>query len=380
MKKLMEERAKHQADMKALLSKAKEEERAMSEEELQKFEELEGKIANIDATLTAMEKERAIEPPKADDEEKKEDETKEEERAFADFILGKASELRAGEVNLDMGNNGAVIPATIADRIIKAVKDRCPIFAKATIYNVKGTLKIPVWGDTEDGHNIAVGYQKEFTEITADSGKFTTVDLGGYLAGALTLIGKSVENNGTFSVVDFVVNQMAEDIAAFIEKELLTGTGENAAEGALNTKNVMTAAAQSVITADELIDLQAKVKQAFQKDACWTMHPETFAIVKKLKDGENRYLLQNDISGEFPYTLLGKPVYVSDNMPKMTAGAKAILYGDYSGLSVNLRENISVEVLREKYATMHAVGVNAWFEFDAKVTEEQKLACLKMAG
>ena len=380
MKKIMEERAKHQADMKALLSKVKEEERAMSEEELQKFEELENKIANIDATLKAMEKERAIEPPKPEGEDGEKNKAEEEERAFADFILGKVSEMRAGESNLDMGNNGAIIPTTIADKIIKAVKDRCPIFAKATIYNVKGTLKIPAWGDTEDGHNIAVGYQKEFTEITADSGKFTTVDLGGYLAGALTLIGNSVDNNGTFSVVDFVVNQMAEDIATFIEKELLTGTGENAAEGALNTKNVMTAAAQGVITADELIDLQAKVKQTFQKDACWTMHPETFAIIKKLKDGENRYLLQNDISGEFPYSLLGKPVYVSDNMPKLTAGAKAILYGDYSGLSVNLRENISVEVLREKYATMHAVGVNAWFEFDAKVTEEQKLACLKMAG
>ena len=62
----------------------------------------------------------------------------------------------------------------------------------------------------------------------------------------------------------------------------------------------------------------------------------------------------------------------------MAAGAKAILYGDYSGLSVNMRENISIEVLREKYATQHAIGVNAWFEFDSKVTDSQKLAVLTM--
>ena len=65
-------------------------------------------------------------------------------------------------------------------------------------------------------------------------------------------------------------------------------------------------------------------------------------------------------------------------MPAIAASAKAILYGDCSGLSVNMRENISIEVLREKYATQHAIGVVAWFEFDSKVTDNQKLAALVM--
>ena len=51
-------------------------------------------------------------------------------------------------------------------------------------------------------------------------------------------------------------------------------------------------------------------------------------------------------------------------------------YGDCSGLSVNFRENISIEVLREKYATQHAIGVVSWFEFDSRVTDSQKLAVL----
>ena len=106
------------------------------------------------------------------------------------------------------------------------------------------------------------------------------------------------------------------------------------------------------------------------------MHPSTFTAIKKLKDGNNRYLLQDDVTGEFPYRLLGKPVYLSDNMPVIAASAKSILYGDYSGLSVNMRENISIEVLREKYATQHAIGVVSWFEFDSKVTDHQKLAVL----
>ena len=36
----------------------------------------------------------------------------------------------------------------------------------------------------------------------------------------------------------------------------------------------------------------------------------------------------------------------------------------------------SVEVLRELYATKHVIGVVSWFEFDSKVTDNQKLAVL----
>ncbi|MCI6580541.1 MAG: phage major capsid protein, partial [Oscillospiraceae bacterium] len=134
----------------------------------------------------------------------------------------------------------------------------------------------------------------------------------------------------------------------------------------------------TAVTSDELITLQAQIKQAYQANACWTMNTATFTAIKKLKDSDGKYLLQNDLSEGFPYRLLGKPVYISDNMPAMAAGAKAILYGDYSGLSVNMRENISIEVLREKYATQHAIGVNALFEFDSKVADSQKLAVLTM--
>ena len=169
---------------------------------------------------------------------------------------------------------------------------------------------------------------------------------------------------------------MAEEIATWIEGQLLTGTGSSAAQGAVNTTTTLTTAAASAITADELIDLQSKVKQAYQANACWIMAPSTFALVKKLKDGSNRYLLQDDVTTEFPYRLLGKPVFLSDNMPAVSAGAKTVLYGDCSGLSVNFRENISIEVLREKYATQHAIGVVSWFEFDSRVTDNQKLAVL----
>ena len=106
------------------------------------------------------------------------------------------------------------------------------------------------------------------------------------------------------------------------------------------------------------------------------MSSAVFLAVKKLKDANNRYLLQDNITGEFPYMLLGKPVFLSDNMPAIAAGNKTIVYGDLSGLSVNFRESIQIQILKEKYADLHALGVISWFEFDSKVTDNQRFAVL----
>lgn len=301
-----------------------------------------------------------------------------EEAEFRSFVLGRA----ATPQNWSVGNNGAIIPTSIARRVIEKVVEICPILQGADVYYVNGNLQIPVYGKAKDSesndHDITVGYATEFQELTADAGAFTSINLGGYLIGALTLVGRSLQNNATFDVVSFVINKMAEKIAVFVEKELLVGT-EGKCTGALSTSNTVKAGSTSAISTDSLIDLQTAIPQAYQANACFTMNPKTWAMVKKLKYNDGRYVVSEDFTQGFPYRLLGKPVYLSDNMPTVASAAKAVLYGDYNGLAVNIHENVSVEVLNEKYATQHAVGVVAWMEMDSKVQDAQKLATLVMS-
>ena len=108
------------------------------------------------------------------------------------------------------------------------------------------------------------------------------------------------------------------------------------------------------------------------------MSPKTRTAIRKLKDSNGRYLLQDDVTAPFGKSLLGKPVYVSDNMPDIAAGKRAIYYGDMSGLAVKISEDLEIQVLREKYATQHAIGVVGWMEIDSKVENAQKIAVLIM--
>lgn len=394
VKNLTELRAADLLEMQTLLDTSKNEVRALTDEENTRLDALEKEVQSIDRTLAAEKRAMKFFEPENDDnsvidpdpEEKEQRSIPEADRRTFMDTVNSLVEKREGEQNFTMGNNGAIIPQSIAHRIITEVKERCPILAGCTMYAVKGTLKIPVYGDkTVDGtaHNITVDYAEEFNELTADAGAFTSIDLKGYLVGVLTLIGKSVINNSEIDVFGFIISEISKRIALFVEKELLTGSGSSNdhCTGALSTTNTLNAESTNAVTADKLIELQAKVPTAYQSNACWTMAPSTFTMIKKLKDSTGQYLLQQsaNIVNGFPYMILGKPVYLSDNMPAIGSGNKAVLYGDYSGLSVNMRESIEMQALYEKYATQHAVGLVAWFEIDSKVTENDKLAALVMS-
>lgn len=379
-KKLLEKRAQDVAEMELLTNTAETEERAMTEEEQARFTELENEIRAIDATIEAGERARKLDVTEEEEraEESAEISTEEaEERAFADYLRGVVSEERAGDVNMTKGDNGAVIPASIANKIIEMVKDICPIYALAEHYNVKGTLSIPYYD--EETQKITVAYASEFTDLESTSGKFLNVTLQAYLAGALTKVSKSLINNSQFDIVSFVVRRMAEAISAFLEQELLIGNASNGAEGLHGIGAGMTkvAAATNAITADELIDTQEMVPDAYQRDCVWIMNKATRTAVRKLKDGQGNYLLEKDSTARWGYRLMGADVYVSDSMPTIAANKAVVYYGDFSGLALKLSEEMEIEVLRERYAAQHAVGVVAWIEFDAKIQNAQKIACLK---
>jgi HK97 family phage major capsid protein len=301
-----------------------------------------------------------------------------ETRAFENYLRGRVIHERAGE--LAPANNGAIIPKTIAKKIIEHVYEICPILAKADKYTIKGDLELPYYDNVTSGSGtpLTCTYQSEFVAMSSSTGNFTTISLGGFLAGALCKVSRSLINNVDFDIVGFVVKEMGVAIARFIEHELINGTSGKIT-GLSNSTNVKTAASATAITANELIELQAQVPDVYQANACWIMAPATRTAIRELKDNMQRYLLQDDISLPFGKSLLGKPVYISDNMPAIATGNMSVVYGDLSGLAVKFSEDINIQVLREKYADEHAVGVIGWVELDAKIADQQKIAVLKQA-
>lgn len=382
-KELREKRNELMDKYEEVLNTAKMETRELTEAEAEELAEIRDNVRKIVATLKADDdfkelEEMEVKEDQTPTEEEKTVEDKQkvieeqETRAFEAYIRGEINE-RGGELTPASTSAGAIIPTTIVNYIIKKVYDICPILDRSQKFNVKGTLEVPYY--PYDSNNITVAYKSEFSALTSSSGKFATVELKGFLAGALTKISRSLINNAQFDIVGFVVDEMAYQIARFIEGELLNGT-QDYVEGLSGLTNGITSASTSAISADEVIQLHDSIKDQFQNNAIWIMSPKTRTALRTLKSTTGYYLLNDDISSPFGSTLLGKPVYVSDNMPDIGAGKVAIFYGDMKGLATKFSEEINIEVLREKYADEHAIGVIGWLEFDAKVIDEQQIAKL----
>lgn len=369
LKALEERRVDLQAQMESILETAKAEKRALTSAEETTFTNCESEIQNIDETIEKENREMNTQEQRSEIEIR-------ESKQFCDYIRG-VLENRA-DANLTSGANGAIIPKTIAKKIITKAYDMSGILHHATRYNTKGDLSIPVYG-ADGSTDITMAYADEFTDLESKVGKFTSVNLGNYLAGALVKMSKSLIANTDIDLENKVVELVAETVARFMEKECLIGTSGKVA-GLSGVKLSVSSASATAITADELIKLKNKVKKAFRKNAKWIMSNDTLTAIELLKDGDDRFIFREDLSGEFDGYVLGYPVEVSDNMPEIATKADVIYFGDFSGLALKQREDaLELDVLREKFATQHAIGITAWVEFDAKVENEQKIAKLTMA-
>ena len=279
-------------------------------------------------------------------------------RSFEAFVRGE-------ERALTKADNGAIIPTTIANRIIEKVKELAPIYSMATIYNVGGKLSIPV-ASTRDA--ITASYQAaEFAEFVESTTGFTTIDLNGYVIGTITKVSKSLLNNAGFDITSYVVNKVAESIAEFLEKELIVG--KTKIKGLTTTTNTIANTSDGVLTAEDFVDAQCAIPQSSVAGAVFIINKKTLSLAKKLTLDNGEFILNRDFTNAYGMTILGNRVIVSDSVED-----GVVYYGNIAkGLAVKVAQNVELQTLTEKYATQHSIGYLASVEVDGAVVDPQHI-------
>ena len=98
---------------------------------------------------------------------------------------------------------------------------------------------------------------------------------------------------------------------------------------------------------DKLIDLIYAPKSQFRQNARFVMNRKTVSAVRKLKDGDDRYIWEpNDSGGS---TLLGYPITEIEDMPDIATDAAAIAFGDFAR-GYLIVDRAGVRVLRDPYS------------------------------
>lgn len=362
---LIEQRNNLLDEMDNLLNKAKEETRALTDEENNRFEAIKKEISKIDNTLKAEEEARSLE---------KKEEKKEEKRSaqdiFSDFIKG---ETRAtGEMTTT--SNGNIIPTELSNDIIKKVNELSGIFSKVRKINSTGKYQQIVEKD-----KITAGWTDELVEVTKTDGDYDIIEIGHYKLGALTKISLELMNQANFNITNEVIGQIAQSFAEKVEEAIIKGDGSKKPTGLATSGVSFELSSKTAITADELVDIYHSIKAPYIPGANWLMSRDTLAKIRKLKDNDGQYIFQADMTREYVGYILGKPVLISEFMDNLGDVSKVpVIFGDFEkAYAANVNPQQTIQILNEVYATQGAKGVLGFLFLDGKPVNAECYAVVK---
>ncbi len=203
----------------------------------------------------------------------------------------------------------------------------------------------------------STGMQMQFptADATAETGELvgqnTAVTLGETTFGLTTLDVYKFSSKKLALPFELLQDSMI-DIEAYIQALLAvrlgritstyytTGTGTSQPRGLVTgaaSGKVGTTGQTTTIIYDDFVDLEHSVDPAYRGNpgVGYMMNDASLKVVRKIKDSQNRpifvpgYEAGAMINGGAPDTLMGRPIYICQEMATMAANAKSILFGDF---------------------------------------------------
>ena len=256
-------------------------------------------------------------------------------------------------------DGGYVAPPEL-DRMIEArLRQVSPMRAIATVRTTGANVfKKPISLTAAGAGWVAeTGARTQTTTPTLAMLEFPTAELYANLAATQTLLDDSFVN-----LEEWIAAEVEEAFAGQERAAFVNGDGANEPKGFLDYDLVAEAShvwgkigcvatgvdgTFGATPVDKLIDLIYAPKTQFRQNARFVMNRKTVSAVRKLKDGDDRYIWEpNDAGGA---TLLGYPITEIEDMPDVATDAAAIAFGDFAR-GYLIVDRAGVRVLRDPYS------------------------------
>ena len=281
------------------------------------------------------------------------------------------------EVGTD-SEGGYLVPDEYEHTLIEALEEK-NIFRRLAhvIHTSSGERKIPV--SVSKGTAAWIDEEAAYPE-SDDS--FGQVSISAFKLATMIKISEELLNDSVFNMPAYISKEFARRIGAAEEEAFFTGNGTGKPLGILaatgGAQTGVTAASSTAVTFDEIIDLYYSLRAPYRQDGVFIMNDATIKTLRKLKNGSGDYIWQPSVTLGAPDRVLNRPVYTSQYMPTLAAGAKTILFGDLSYYWVADREGRQFKRLNELYAATGQVGFLASERVDGKLILSEAMQVLAM--
>ena len=293
------------------------------------------------------------------------------DKSFWNYARGNVKET----AHLEGGRNFAgafALPTFHANQCAEAIKELSLFRKIASCAYAAGSEN---WIAVKDSEEFAV-WIPEGGDIPVYDGMydFTSLKMDYNKLVALVKLDVNLVHDVTFNLQKHLTIRLARNLAKGEDKGFINGTGVGMPVGILcDNGGADVGITTAALTYDDVIGLYFSLKPEYRENGVWLMNAKTALALRTMKDKDGNYLWNqaND-------TILGKKVYISNEMPDIAAGKKPIAFGAFSFYSIVDRAPISVSVLSEAFSATEQVGYLGHEYLDAKLLRTEAVKVIQV--
>lgn len=228
------------------------------------------------------------------------------------------------------------------------------------------TMGVPSW----HGENELIN------EVDADFGEVTLLPSTMKSVKSLTRFSNELARQSVIALDAALRARMVRDVADKLDNAFIAGTGGTPAGteplGLINYAGTQQITGIGALGLDDLHDAEglALAANVDPSRLRWFMRSGTFVALRKLKDGNQRYLIQPDPTEAGAYRLLGHGVTVTNRLPVTdnvdpAADTTTAVLADFSTIAVARDLAPSVKVLDQTYGDYDQMAIRVVARYDA---------------
>ena len=271
-------------------------------------------------------------------------------------------------------DGGYLVPEEWAREMLRPIPEISVVRMLASVTQTASDRNIPF--RKTRGTFAWVGEMGTYGTVSPTYGAVT---LRAHKAGGIIQVSEELLQDEAYNLQAALQEDARDEFADLDETAFLTGDGVDKPKGLFETADVSgvtvenftgAVAATATVTFDDVIETYYKLKKQYRSRASWIFADDVEKTLRKIKDGDSRYIWQPSVAADIPDRLLNRPAYVSDAAPAMAISSKSIVIGDIGQYRIVDRLGVTFQRLVEKYADTGQIG----FKFSKRVDGQLGLA------
>ncbi|MQY41659.1 phage major capsid protein [Epibacterium sp. SM1969] len=179
---------------------------------------------------------------------------------------------------------------------------------------------------------------------------------------ALPKVSQRLLDDSAFDIDGWLAGRIADTFSRAEAAAFINGDGDDKPTGLLqhpvvaddswswgNIGYVVTGADGALPSGDPIVDLVYALGAEYRANGTFVMNSKTAGMVRKLKDGDGRFLWSDGLAAGEPARLMGYPVLIAEDMQDVETNSYSIAFGDFTK-GYTIAERPDLRVLRDPFS------------------------------